>query len=84
MFGQWGAPYDAGALETVWRLSFFLGLVPVAGMLAWRLFRLEESRVWQDKQAKLKRNVRCRRYLCACDYGGYRYLQGLWRTVLCV
>ena len=58
VFGQRGAPYDATSLETVWRLSFFLGLVPVAGMLIWRLFRLEESRVWQEKRRKLKREVR--------------------------
>ena len=58
IFGQRGAPYDATSLETVWRLSFFLGLVPVAGMLIWRLFRLEESRVWQEKRRKLKRE-RC-------------------------
>ena len=58
VFGQRGAPYDATSLETVWRLSFFLGLVPVAGMLIWRLFRLEESRMWQEKRRKLKREVR--------------------------
>lgn len=45
VFGQWGAPYDPGALETVWRMSFFLGLVPVAGMLAWRLSRREVQAV---------------------------------------
>jgi hypothetical protein len=27
-------------------------------MLIWRLFRLEESRVWQEKRRKLKREVR--------------------------
>ena len=58
VFGQSGAPYDATSLETVWRLSFFMGLIPVAGMLMYRLFRLEESRVWQEKRRKLKREVR--------------------------
>ena len=43
VFGQWAAPYDPGALETVWRMSFFLGLVPVAGMLAYRLLRRESQ-----------------------------------------
>jgi len=66
VFGQRGAPYDATSLETVWRLSFFLGLVPVAGMLIWRLFRLEESRVWQEKRRKLKREVWCRG-TCLCQ-----------------
>lgn len=41
----------------VWRLSFFLGLVPVAGMLCWRLFKLEESTMWRDKQKRLQQEV---------------------------
>lgn len=45
------------ALAQVWRLSFFLGLVPVAGMLCWRLFKLEESAMWRDKQKRLQQEV---------------------------
>lgn len=41
----------------MWRLSFILGLIPVVGMLCWRLFRLEESSVWADKQYRLQREV---------------------------
>lgn len=48
----------------VWRLSFFLGLVPVAGMLCWRLFKLEESTVWRDKQRALLQGVRPDRQTC--------------------
>lgn len=53
----------------VWRLSFILGLIPVVGMLCWRLFRLEESSVWADKQHRLQREVRvC--YLRVCQLRG--------------
>ena len=32
MFGQFGPDYSPGELETVWRLSFILGLAPIAGV----------------------------------------------------
>lgn len=55
----WGqtspADYDLNSLEKVWRTSFALGLVPVVAMLGWRLFKLEESTVWADKQRDQKR-----------------------------
>jgi hypothetical protein len=34
----------------VWRLSFGLGLIPVTGMLIYRLFFLQESKVWIRKK----------------------------------
>ncbi len=34
----------------MWRLSFGLGLIPVTGMLIYRLFFLQESKVWIRKK----------------------------------
>ena len=56
-------------LVKVWRLSFFLGLVPVAGMLCWRLFKLEESTMWRDKQKRLQQEV----LFCQCTEYRHRF-----------
>lgn len=49
IFGQTGKNYNNRSLEAVWRLSFGLGLIPVTGMLIYRLFFLQESKVWVRK-----------------------------------
>ena len=46
IFGQTGSKYNHYALDAVWRISFGLGLIPVTGMLVYRLFFLQESKVW--------------------------------------
>ncbi|KAK9906884.1 hypothetical protein WJX75_009747 [Coccomyxa subellipsoidea] len=54
-FGQTGTKYNHYALDAVWRISFGVGLVPVTAMLIYRLFFLQESKVWkrQNKPAKI-------------------------------
>lgn len=47
IFGQTGSHYNHFALDAVWRISFGLGLIPVTGMLVYRLFFLQESKVWK-------------------------------------
>lgn len=53
VFGQAGGPsrasYDRSALTAVWRLSFTVGLLPVAGMMAYRLIYVTESELWSCK-----------------------------------
>ena len=49
IFGQTGKHYNNRSLEAVWRLSFGLGLIPVTAMLIYRLFFLQESKVWIRK-----------------------------------
>ena len=46
IFGQTGGKYNHHSLDAVWRISFGLGLIPVTGMLVYRLFFLQESKVW--------------------------------------
>jgi hypothetical protein len=53
-FGQYSAPYDSYALEVTWRLSYAIGLIPLIGILLYRIFRLRESTVWQKKREALK------------------------------
>lgn len=55
-FGQTGTKYNHYALDAVWRISFGVGLVPVTAMLIYRLFFLQESKVWkrQNKPAKVR------------------------------
>lgn len=48
-FGQTGNKYNHYALDAVWRISFGVGLVPVTGMLVYRLFFLQESKVWKKQ-----------------------------------
>lgn len=49
--GQTGrAAYSAGALTVAWRLSFAVGLAPLAGMLAYRLLYVKESELWSRKE----------------------------------
>jgi MFS family permease len=52
-FGQTGNKYNHKSLDAVWRISFGVGLIPVTGMLFYRLFFLQESKVWkrQNKPA---------------------------------
>ena len=56
IFGQTGSKYNHFALDAVWRISFGLGLIPVTGMLVYRLFFLQESKVWvrQNKPASVR------------------------------
>ena len=68
MFGQTGSPtayggttakaggkyYDPLALSAVWRLSYFIGLLPIIFMLFWRIFMLRESAVFVAKRASLR------------------------------
>lgn len=53
-FQQYGPPYDNYALEVTWRLSYAIGLIPLIGILFYRIFRLRESAVWQKKREALK------------------------------
>ena len=56
IFGQTGSKYNHYALDAVWRISFGLGLIPVTAMLVYRLFFLQESKVWvrQNKPASVR------------------------------
>ena len=47
IFHQTGNKYNHHALDAVWRISFGLGLIPVTAMLIYRLFFLQESKVWK-------------------------------------
>jgi hypothetical protein len=60
-FGQTGTKYNHHALDAVWRISFGVGLVPVTAMLIYRLFFLQESKVWkrQNKPAKVRHLPYC-------------------------
>ncbi|GLI58503.1 hypothetical protein VaNZ11_000236 [Volvox africanus] len=53
-FHQYGPKYDNHALEVSWRLSYAIGLIPLIGILLYRIFRLNESAVWQKKREALK------------------------------
>jgi hypothetical protein len=57
IFGQTGAAYNSNSLDAVWRISFGVGLVPVTGMLVYRLLFLQESKVWIRQ--KKSSAVRC-------------------------
>ncbi|KAG2491417.1 hypothetical protein HYH03_010206 [Edaphochlamys debaryana] len=54
VFGLYGPTYDRKSLELTWRLSYAIGLVPLIGILLYRIFHLRESAVWQQKQQALK------------------------------
>ncbi len=56
IFGQTTNKYNHHSLDAVWRISFGLGLIPVTGMLLYRLFFLQESKVWvkQNKPASVR------------------------------
>ena len=45
--GQNGPSYSPASLSITWRVSYGLGLVPVAYMVFHRLFYLKESEVWK-------------------------------------
>ncbi|KXZ43854.1 hypothetical protein GPECTOR_79g133 [Gonium pectorale] len=53
-FHQYSAPYDNHALEVTWRLSYAIGLIPLIGIMLYRIFRLRESAVWQKKREALR------------------------------
>jgi MFS family permease len=46
-FHQTTSKYNHHSLEAVWRISFGIGLIPVTIMLFYRLFFLQESKVWK-------------------------------------
>lgn len=48
------APRSPDSLNLVWRLSYGIGLIPIAFMLWWRIFKLKESKVWIRKRSSLK------------------------------
>ena len=56
IFGQTTSNYNNHSLDAVWRISFGLGLIPITGMLLYRLFFLQESKVWkkQHKPAQVR------------------------------
>ncbi len=45
--GQTGPDYSFRALSVTWRMQYALGLLPIMYMLAYRIFYLKESTVWQ-------------------------------------
>ena len=45
--GQTGPQYSFQALSVTWRMQYALGLLPIMYMLAYRIFYLKESTVWQ-------------------------------------
>ena len=45
--GQTGPDYSFQALSVTWRMQYALGLLPIMYMLAYRIFYLKESTVWQ-------------------------------------
>ncbi|GFR43042.1 hypothetical protein Agub_g4047 [Astrephomene gubernaculifera] len=53
-FHQYGAPYNKHDLEVTWRLSYAIGLIPLVGIMLYRIFRLRESAVWKKKREALK------------------------------
>ena len=53
-FGQKSYPYNEKSLEIVWRLSYGLGLLPLAFLLYWRIVAVKESTVWQSKREAVK------------------------------
>ena len=53
-FSQYNVPYSKHALEVTWRLSYAIGLIPLIGILFYRIFRLRESTVWEKKREALK------------------------------
>ncbi|GLC45588.1 hypothetical protein PLESTB_000874300 [Pleodorina starrii] len=53
-FNQYGPTYDKHSLEVTWRLSYAIGMIPLVGILLYRIFRLRESAVWQHKREALK------------------------------
>lgn len=53
-FDQYGPDYSDHRLNLVWRLSYGIGLIPIFFMLLWRIFKLQESKVWIRKRSSLK------------------------------
>ena len=45
--GQTGPEYSSRALSVTWRMQYALGLLPIMYMLAYRIFYLKESAIWQ-------------------------------------
>ena len=45
--GQTGPDYSFRALSVTWRMQYALGLLPIMYMLAYRIFYLKESAIWQ-------------------------------------
>ena len=45
--GQTGPDYSFRALSVTWRMQYALGLLPIMYMLAYRIFCLKESTLWQ-------------------------------------
>ncbi len=50
VLGQTAAPYDPRMLSLTWRLQYGLGLLPIAFMLYYRVFRLKESAMWKVRR----------------------------------
>lgn len=80
-FHQWSKPYDNHALEVTWRLSYGIGLIPLFGILLYRIFRLRESAVWQKKREALEamggqvdRGVQLRKFGLLLKYYWHRNL----------
>jgi hypothetical protein len=61
-FGQTSSKYNHNSLNAVWRISFGIGLIPVTTMLLYRLFFLQESKVWkrQNKPTAVRLPCVCR------------------------
>ena len=57
--GQTGPTYSASALSLTWRMQYALGLLPICFMLYHRIFRLQESAVWQVLPACCRPAVLC-------------------------
>ena len=55
--GQTGPDYSFRALSVTWRMQYALGLLPIMYMLAYRIFYLKESTVWQVLPQKHTANL---------------------------
>lgn len=57
IFGQTGQVLELNPsrLNVIWRLSYAIGLIPLAGILAFRIWVLRESAVWTGKREALKK-----------------------------
>lgn len=66
IFHQNHPPYSRSGLGAVWRVSFGIGLIPVTGMLLYRLFGLKESKVCLSSLSSARKlRASCRgMYIC--------------------
>ncbi len=67
--GQTGPDYSFRALSVTWRMQYALGLLPIMYMLAYRIFYLKESTVWQVPPQDPCHLAPSRRLLPACLTG---------------